>query len=276
MLVTAQNKMRSARPIQQSYAGELLQTVRFRLNDPGWLGSNLEATRRFLGRLGPPLSSNGDPPRSDADRRRPGWTGVPWEDVVAFLSQYATEHTASSFHGEFVAEYIRRQAGEFNELTRWVVTVRSQSVENPNLGSEDLAIAGVDAIACISRSRLAADTKSVGVLTSPPREVGNPWQGDEEFGLTVEQIERAREEVSNRAWPTLGHALRAERSPAEGLLMIFPVSRYSKATTKNRVDLFDRPDRFPTLVGVAVAFPFSKSPATVEYLVGPGNDAVRG
>ena len=63
MLVTAENKMRDAREITQSYDGELVQTLRFPFGDPtliDHLQENLDYTRQMLSSLGPPTDSRVD------------------------------------------------------------------------------------------------------------------------------------------------------------------------------------------------------------------------
>ena len=59
MMVTAQNKMGSARTVSQNYSGYLLQTTAFRLEDRPWLTSNLDAAHRLLYRfVGPSYAVN--------------------------------------------------------------------------------------------------------------------------------------------------------------------------------------------------------------------------
>ena len=65
MLVTAENKMRDAAEITQSYHGELVQTIRFPFGYPSLadhLQENLDYTRQMLSSLGPPTDpSDGRP-----------------------------------------------------------------------------------------------------------------------------------------------------------------------------------------------------------------------
>jgi hypothetical protein len=98
----------------------------------------------------------------------------------------------------------------------------------------------------------------------------NPGAGDEAVDLTQEQLETA---VAN-PFPKLGNALRAQRSPTNGLLLLYPISPFSKKQTNSdqRLDLFDEPDGRPLVMGVALSFPRSNSPASVEYIIGkPSN-----
>ncbi len=89
--------------------------------------------------------------------------------------------------------------------------------------------------------------------------------------FTDEQIIRARERYADGDFATLGDALRDEREVGQGLLLVYPISRYSKKKKESttRRDLFDDPDRGTTVIGLAAVFPFSSSDATVDYLQGP-------
>ena len=63
------------------------------------------------------------------------------------------------------------------------------------------------------------------------------------------------------------------RSPEEGLLLIYPISGNSipGANAKNRVPLFSDGEDRRTVLGYAMSFPFSESPASVTYIQGPGS-----
>lgn len=263
MAITALNKLGSARPVQLSFQGELRQTTRFKLADTPWLEENLRATRAFLAGLGPP---------NDGERDKPGWIDVRWEEVCRFLGEYRSFQDPASFHADTLRGYIERQA-ESGELVRWRVSVRAHS--SGHLGTENLGIQGRPEVNTINRSRRKDDHSSIGVLTSPARATGKRRQGDEEVGLTDEQIDRARARRASGDFPKLGKALRAERDRGEGLLLVYPVSRYSKPDGDNRIDLFDEPDMACTVIGLAMVFPPSDSAATVEYMVGSaGRDEV--
>lgn len=263
MLITAANKLGTAQRVLQSYAGERLQTTRFRLSQRDWLESNLLTVRSFLSGLGPPTAG---------EALRPAWTDISWEQVVELLRDYQTAQDAVSIDAGTVRRYIERQARRHGELTRWLVSIRSLSEIDAYLGTEDLSIQDVNEVACISRSRLIIDPDSIGALVSPPRATGPLNQGDEEFGLSDEQIERARDRYSSgmQGFPTLGHALRAERDPDEGLLLVYPISRFSqpRKNSPRRAALFAHPEDACTVIGLAFVFPPSTTHATVEYYVG--------
>jgi len=254
MLVTAENKMRDAREITQSYDGELVQTLRFPFGDPGLverMQGNLEYTRQMLSSLGPPnATGNG----------RPGWRDVGVDFVQELLDNFwVMEQTA--IHPPTVRSYIHEQTRQ-GELIRWRVLVSAQRNPTEALGRENLGIEQFGEVGLINRSRLAKDPTSLGVITDPD---------DELFGLTEQDIADADEAFANREYPTRGKAYRSRRDPREGLLILYPISGNSVAgrNARNRVPLFPEGEDRCTVVGYAVSFPFSTSPATVTYVQGP-------
>lgn len=273
MAVTAANKMGAGRAIHVSYAGQLVQSVRFKLDDPDWLDYNLELTRSLTAALGP--LSPVDPSRPD---ERPHWRHVNWAVVADYLDQFQSPAEATSFHSKELAEYIQRQASEHRELGQWWVSIRERQSFDMGLGVIDLG-GSVAEVNAISRSRLVSDRDSVGVLTNPVRPQGSRRTGDEQLGLTDDQIDRAREEYNADLFHRYGTALRHQRTPDEGLLCIYPISPRSdpgnddrKKNSSNRTKLFEDPNRARAVIGLAVVFPPSASAATRTRVGGPAAD----
>jgi hypothetical protein len=261
MLITSRAKMGSGQLTAVSYAAQLVQTINFRLDSPPWLERNLDATKRFLSSLGPP---------ERVERARYIWSRVDARRVVDFLADYQSDPRNTFIDAPMLREYIARQNNQ-DELVRWYVCVVSQTRGGP-LGDEDLGVEGHRAIHTIGRAQLARRVGSIGVLVNPASAAGEPGTGDEEVGLTRPQLVQARANVTGQ-FP-LGQALRSERDPAEGLLLIYPVSRESRPRrgSKRRIPLFEDPGRNGrTVVGVAMVFPASRSDATLEYIEGSVN-----
>jgi Z1 domain len=257
MLLTAANKMGAARTIQQGYAGHLLQTTTFRLEDRSWLEENLAATRNFLASLGESERCNG----------RLIWSDVSWRAVDTFLGEYAIDSRSNFVDTNSVRQYIAKQV-EQRELIRWRVAVIGQREAQSGLGTEEL---GGHPVNTIARTRLKDRPHSLGVLINPATADGAPGSGDEEIGLSDEQILQARTQAASGRYRNVGEALRAKRSKEEGLLLLYPISRTSRprAGSTKRVALFDDPARDgSTVIGIALVFPVSDSAATIEYVVG--------
>ena len=259
MMVTAQNKMGAGRVDELSYAGRMIQTTRFILTDVAWLQANLDAVRRFLSELGSPSSGNG----------LPFWPDVPWSAVTALLEEYRTVQDRTSFDADAARRYILAQV-EHGELIRWQVAIRTPARRNDDLPDIDLSGDGSFTVPAIARTRLKNDRTSIGVLTNPAGKTGPVRQGDEEIGMSDDAIQAARQALVDGHHDTIRDALLHQRDGREGLLVIYPISRRSRAREdSNRLHLFDDPDSHgEDVIGLALAFPASESAATIEYVFG--------
>lgn len=254
MMVTADNKMQAAREVTQSYAGELLQTLRFPFGDPQLierLDQNLLFTRRTLTGLGTP--------KADGTGLL-AWTDLDAGVVLSFLDEFWVM-TQTAIHPPTVREYIHAQ-NRVGELTQWSLVVRGASAPKDTLGFEDLGIRGHPQVDLINRSRLKSDPTSLGVITDP---------SDELYGISEEDRIDAEERARAGEFPTLGRAYRSKRPVQEGLLILYPISGNSAPgrNARNRVSLFEETEERRTVLGYAISFPVSDSPATVTYVQGP-------
>ncbi|MHB1774255.1 MAG: Z1 domain-containing protein, partial [Acidimicrobiales bacterium] len=254
LLVTDRLKMRAARFESMSFAGQLVQTIVFPFRDRDWLQANISATVEFLHRLGAPASG--------ADASQPMWRGVPWQELVGFLESYETDPSAVRVNRRMLIDFLRRQA-EQGELVEWVIGVMGQEHCVDRLGTIDLGIESLPTINLIERSRLR-DANSLGVITSPTH-LG--------LGLSEDQLQQAR---AGARTPS-GYRLRQVRDPREGLLLVYPISRFSGWDGDTNVAKNEREPIYPDpttarsmvdILGIAVAMPPSNTAATVEYVVG--------
>ncbi|MER5469830.1 Z1 domain-containing protein [Streptomyces sp. NPDC002685] len=254
MLPTAKSKMKETSLQQDSFDGRKLQTLRFPFGDPAILdlcGENLRTARTLLGSLGAPHG---------ADPGRLSWEGVDSEVVVRFIERFRFSDQ-SAFDVPSVTSYIQAQA-QHNELVSWRVLVSSARSQQNEHRTVDLGVTGYPEVAMIQRSRLTKDPSSLGVVTEPE---------DELQGLTLAQIEEAHKLQEAGEFTVLGDALRSQRSPREGLLVLYPIDPSSGIgkNAKNRRALFDEGAERPECVlAYAVSFPYSKSPNSFSYVVG--------
>ena len=254
--------MRDAEENNLSYSGELIQTLRvpealptrnLRESDRDTLHANLEAARTLFTRLGVP---------EDPAATKPTWANVEPAAVIEFLKSFSIAQERK-FDVASLVDYIQAQA-KTGELVRWRVLLACASGGSSEpLWSEDLRVAGRGRVPLISRTRMKQDPTSMGVVTDP---------GDEHMGLSQEALSAAQEQYREFPGVALSVRQREQRDPAEGLLMIYPISPAAEPDTrraKNRMRLFEKPEQVPTVVQYAVSFPFSKSDATVEYVSAP-------
>jgi len=257
MLVTSRLKQRFASTIvvEQSYSDKVVQTVKFPFRRPDDLAvlleENLLATRRLLGGLGPPTSWQDSGPL---------WRDASADAILAFLDQYRVDEQARSISLTLLGAYITQQVSQ-GHLTRWTVAVKGRTTTDRALGQAKWDIPGGE-INMIARSRLITDPESLGVLTSPD---------DETTGFNDEQIARTRE-IRQAEDIGLNPAARRVRDPVEGLLLIYPVSRFSKPDSGGRQPVYEDPFDAGArdIVGIAISFPRSPSASKImgTYSVG--------
>jgi hypothetical protein len=252
MRVTQESKMQAAVEVSVNYAGERVQTLRFSEKPTSDLRENIATTRRLLRALGAPDSITGG---------KPSWWGVSPNLVIDFLnsfrviSQYAIDPPS-------IVEYIEKQLHN-GELTRWRVLLScAKQARGGSAWNEDLGVLGMPNIPLIARSRLRNDPTSLGVITEPD---------DELVGLSDADIRAAEVDLGEHKFDSRAEEYRSRRDPAEGLLILYPISAASEEgkNAKNRIRLFAEAEKASTLVAYALSFPFSTTDATVEYVSAP-------
>ena len=259
MQITSRVKRRfaSETTISLSYSGQVEQTFMFPLNRLDDLSYQAEANLTAVKDL---LSSLREP---DIGTKGPIWSNVSTEHILDFLNKFKIDQCARNISLPLISSYIEHQ-GEKGELVRWTVAVRGKEAKEDKL---DLGYVDWDLssgkIKQMSRSRYI-NTNSLGVITSPR---------DETIGLSQEQIKKVKE-IAAENNEAENKAARRVRSPEEGLILIYPISRKSKPKAGKgtaRGPLFENPNdpRVRDLIGIAISFPFSDNPQPVEtYLEG--------
>ena len=249
--------------ISQSYALTVVQTFKFPLRQPNLLATqcdqNLAAVRRFTAQLGTANAKH-------SDKKGPVWTGISAERILQFLRSYSVDAVARNIAMDLVCGYVQKLQ-LVSELTEWTVAVRGAKARDSRLGTVDWGLPS-GPISQISRSRIR-DTDSVGIITSP---------GDEMAGLAPDLQARARQSVAeaeaqgNKKAESV--AAREVRPATSGLLLLYPISRYSGSEGTRgaiRRQLYDDPagSHARDIVGLAISFPRSVLPQHVEaYLEG--------
>jgi hypothetical protein len=259
MQVTGPLKRRfaSSTIITQTYSGAFVQTFKFPLRRPADLAAqaenNLATVRNLVSQLGA-----SDP--TYTDENGPVWTGVAPDSVLKFLHEYHVDDKVRSVSIPLICDYIEK-AGISGELIRWTIAVRGLKSTDNRLGTADWGLSN-GPISQIGRTRLKSDSESLGVISEPRHElIGLP----QEYLRQVEDMEAGTKKRD---------AIRKLRPKEEGLLLLYPISRFSGqegSFSNNRQPLFDNPmdPLARDLVGWAILFPYSEQPQRVEaYLQG--------
>jgi hypothetical protein len=247
MQVTSALKRRHAvaTQVSQSYSGELEQTFRFPLNDEERLAllceRNRATVREFLTQIGVPAAQT---------QFGPLWEEVQALYVVQLLRAFDVVPEAAGLSPELIAAWIEQQNID-GDVTSWSVLVRGRETESPELGAPTWLPAGVGAVWSIARSRIGS-SNSLGVITTP---------GDEAFGLTPEERVEMQRKLQSGEQTDENRAARLSRSSTRGLLIFYPISRFSghdgSKLGKSRQPLYQDPQSVMAkdLIGLAVSLP---------------------
>ncbi len=261
MQVTSALKSRftTSTRISQSYSGSLEQTFKFPLNSPERLAvlaeKNRQAAARFLTQLGSPTAK---------ETVGPLWADVAAAQVVAFLRSFGVDPEVGGLAPDLMAGWIERQNVD-GDLVNWTVVVRGRAEQGKKLGAATWLPPAAGTAWNLSRTRISG-SNSLGVITTP---------GDEEFGLTAEELEQAKKKVASGAVKDRNVAARRSRGSSHGLLLLYPISRFSGhddgGPQGTREKLFANPEDAQAcdLIGLAVSFPVTKKAGPSEaYLEG--------
>lgn len=263
LMVTSRLKMRTARDLELSFSGQLLETVTFH-REPEILQRNLDAATRFLSTLAAP--------EADPRRNRNGsenvwegsylWEGIPAENVANFLLSYRSHQEAHKVNSVLLAEFIRSLVSE-RELTTWTVALIGASRGRGQIHRFN------DALSVRMLERAAhgqhTDRYSIGRLMSPRDEAIDL---DEAAWLTALAETRrafhadpARNASSAEPDVPNGPAVRRVRPRSRGVLFLYAID---PSLAGPDGDLL--PDT-PPVIGFALSFPASNSGARVRYKV---------
>ena len=252
MEVTSFLKRRYAEVFRTSYSGTKFQTFRFPLKEPQSLvedtKTTLQATKDFLSTLG----------YFQRKQNHFLWTGIAANTIVAYLKSIKnTEHVGGLLD---VAKYIEERVSA-GELTDWTVVISQLQKPKQELQSVDWGI-GKD-IEQFSRTRLLKTANSLGVISDPK---------DFSIDLSQEDVERAKQELDSVSC-NKSQLFTIARSPNKGLLLLYPISKYSQPSPSkkgSRGPLYDDPDDVfsKNLIGVAIPFPYSDNAEQKIYVSG--------
>lgn len=261
MQVTSALKRRftTSSVISQSYSEQLEQTFKFPLQAEDRLAvlceRNRLTTRDFLVGLGGGHSTTPFGPM---------WTDVSAAAVVTFLRSFAVDFEVSSISPELISAWIERQ-NTVGDLVNWTIAVRGRDKENDKLGAASWLPKGLGPVWNIGRTRLKG-TSSLGVITT---------SGDEAFGLSPDELTQMDKLLASGVEKDRNRAARLSRSSKCGLLLLYPISKWSGrddgALGKAREPLYDNPES-PTardLIGLALSLPRTTKAGPAEaYLEG--------
>jgi hypothetical protein len=263
ILPTARNHMLSVNVHGISYSGDLVQSTSF--DDSARAKELAEFNKNRTSTFLRAIIDAGSPQHQDDQLERTSkklWTEVDGRKVLEFIADYKTVEGASRFSPKNISAYIRDLLfNETPELTSWSVGLIGRE-QAPELGVEDF---GLDlSIGRLNRSLDAGSKRSIGALVNPLSLGANRLRGDEIIDFSAEDLGKAMQyRIDNEC--SASQATRSVRRKSNGLLLIYPISPFSRPEVNPLPDqktlgeaIFGDANCSTTLIGLAVIFPHSE------------------
>ena len=227
LAITSRLKMQNIKLDSVSYSNSHIQTFQFRHDSTEWLTHNLAAAKELLSYVGDAY------PSERAKGRRWLFRGVRADKVIKFLKEYKSLH--EDFEDRLLLKYIDRER-EYGGLKKWNIGVIGSSRMNKiNLGIKENTH-------LIKRSRFRQiEPANIKALTTRSDRIIDLAE-DDPSGLKAEDI-------SN---------MRNIEQPNSGLLLIYPIDKNSKPSSKSEVR--HNLGAKEHIIGVGISFPESRRP----------------
>ncbi|KAI94731.1 endonuclease [Rhodomicrobium udaipurense JA643] len=270
LMVTSRLKMRTAKDLDLSFSGHLLETVTFH-REPEVLEKNLAATKRFISALG-----NLGKPRKPQQYRNGVlsewegylWESVPYQEIVDFLNCYQCHPKAKKVDSLLLSQFISSMVTE-NELTSWTVAlIGGGSSRKPLRLDEGISVEMLQRTA----HGKYQDRYSIGRLMSPRDEAidldDRAWMAALAETRRVFRADPARNASKEEPDLPNGPAIRRIRGfgangvsarPDRGVLFIYAIDPQSAGEDAGLLA------SSPAVIGFAISFPASHSGTTVRY-----------
>lgn len=234
MLITAANKMRAVQRVRAGFSGTISETVSF---DLASIDTNFGEFSRFLDAL----------PKIEGRPDRYVWSGVDGRDVAALMSRVETARESWKANSRAIADYIRDRLSD-GALRNWTVAL----LANGRAGEDYVGRYRVKLTTREDRAGGQAGKYTIGRLVSPADEMLDLTddQKKEALAETVAAWEKKKPPKRGRPVDPSGPFIRRQRSPEDGLLLIYPI---------------DGGEGRKPLMGFAVSFPFDAHAREIEY-----------
>jgi hypothetical protein len=270
LMVTSRLKMRSARNLQLSFSGNLLETITF-FRDTEVLKKNLAAVKNLASLIGTPIEVD---PKRVRNGSRHEWKGYLWDkisatDIIDFLQAYKTHPDVHKVNSPLLAEFIQSMNREA-ELTQWnVVFIGGGEGDKLDLGNGlhlDMlkrSMKGAYENSRFSIGRLMSSRDEAIDLDEPAWNAALTLTREGKKDPASKQHSKEEPDVPN------GLAIRKIRGfgsdgvaahPERGVLFVYAIDPLMDTEAKFQ-------EGTPPLIAFAISFPGSNSGLKVEYKV---------
>ena len=275
LLVTSPLKMRTAKNLQLSFSGDLLETVSMH-NDGKVLDQNLLTANKLIAACGAPDETNPKRIRGSQEQQWEGflWNGVAADHIADFFESFITHPKARKVNSALLRDFVRSMAAT-NELSSWTVALLGGGSGDKHTFAGGLTI---DKMSKRTADKDIADRYAIGRLLSPRDEAidldGAAWSAalartkkmfNPDAGRQKNGVKPSEPDTPNG--PSVrfirGKGSEADGvapAPQRGLLLLYPLDPQQAGSEA----LAGRKD---PVMAFGVSFPSSDSGVKVEYAV---------
>jgi hypothetical protein len=275
LLVTSPLKMRTARNLQLSFSGDLLETVSMH-NDGKILDQNLQTANKLISACGAPNETNPKRARGSQEQQWEGflWNDVPADHIVDFFESFITHPKARKVNSALLRDFVRSMAAT-NELTSWTVALLGGGSGGQHTFAGGLTI---DKMTKRTADKDIADRYAIGRLLSPrdeaidlddaawsaalarTKKMFNPDPGRQRNGIKPSEPDTPNGPSVRYIRGKGSEADGDAPAPQRGVLLLYPLDPQQAGSEA----LAGRKD---PVVAFGVSFPSSDSGVKVEYAV---------
>lgn len=278
LLVTSPLKMRTAKNLQLSFSGDLLETVSMH-NDSKILDQNLDTANKLIAACGTPHETK---PKRIRGAQEQEWDGYIWNDVPArhiadFFDTFITHPKARKVNSALLRDFVNSMAAT-GELNSWTVALLGAG--SAGSGDTHTFTGGltIDKMTSRTADKDIEDRYAIGRLLSPrdeaidldnaawsaalarTRKMFNPDAGRLKNGVKPSEPDRPNGPSIRYVRGKGSEADGVAPAPQRGLLLLYPLDPRQAASNA----LAGRKD---PVMAFGVSFPSSDSGVKVEYAV---------
>lgn len=274
LLVTSPLKMRTAKNLQLSFSGDLLETVSMH-NDSKILDQNLDTANKLVAACGSPDEINPKRTRGSQEQQWDGfiWNAVSADHIADFFESFITHPKARKVNSALLRDFVCSMAAT-NELTSWTVAL----LGGGSGGTYTFTGGRTVSMAKRSADKDIADRYAIGRLLSPrdeaidldgaawnaalarTRKMFNPDAGRQKNGIKPSEPDAPNGPSVRFIRGNGSEADGVPPAPQRGLLLLYPLDPQQAGSEA----LADRKD---PVMAFGVSFPSSDSGVKVEYAV---------
>lgn len=275
LLVTSPLKMRTAKNLQLSFSGDLLETVSMH-NDGKILDQNLDTANKLIAACGTPDEPNPKRMRGAQEQQWDGflWNDVPADHIADFFEAFITHPKARKVNSALLRDFVRSMAAT-GELTSWTVALLGGGSGDKHTFAGGLTI---DKMTKRSADKDIADRYAIGRLLSPrdeaidldnaawsaalarTKKMFNPDAGRQKDGVRPSKPDAPNGPSIRFIRGRGSEADGVSQAPQRGLLLLYPLDPQQAGSD----ELAGRKD---PVMAFGVSFPSSDSGVKVEYAV---------